>query len=51
MNRRAVFDGGTASFFLAVLTGEADPFSERIEADAQHIYATSREFPEPPRST
>ncbi|MFD9605546.1 hypothetical protein [Streptomyces sp. NPDC059970] len=36
VNRWAVFDGGMTSFFLAVLTGETDPFSERIEATAQH---------------
>ncbi|MFB6878541.1 SMI1/KNR4 family protein [Streptomyces sp. NPDC056323] len=39
VGRWTVFDGGMASFFLAVLTGDADPFSERIEADAQHMFA------------
>ncbi|MFF3390225.1 hypothetical protein ACFYW1_04760 [Streptomyces sp. NPDC002669] len=42
MNRWTVFDGGMASFFLAVLTGETDPFSERIEADVQHMFAKWR---------
>ncbi|MGW2183452.1 SMI1/KNR4 family protein [Streptomyces sp. NPDC001732] len=42
VTRWTVFDGGMASFFLAVLTGETDPFSERIEAAAQHVFAKWR---------
>ncbi|WP_406277710.1 SMI1/KNR4 family protein [Embleya sp. NBC_00896] len=42
VNRWTVFDGGMASFCVAVLTGEADPFSERIEADDRHVFVNWR---------
>ncbi|MGW7344973.1 SMI1/KNR4 family protein [Streptomyces sp. NPDC054854] len=42
VNRWTVFDGAMASFCTAVLNGEADPFSERIEADEQHVFVNWR---------
>ncbi|MFD7972864.1 SMI1/KNR4 family protein [Streptomyces clavifer] len=42
VNRWTVFNGGMASFCAAVLTGEANPFSERIEADDRHVFLNWR---------
>ncbi|WP_338674266.1 SMI1/KNR4 family protein [Streptomyces sp. SCSIO 30461] len=42
MNRWSVFDGGMASFCVAVLTGEVNPFSERLSAGDRHEFMSWR---------
>ncbi|MCT4352613.1 SMI1/KNR4 family protein [Streptomyces sp. Je 1-79] len=42
MNRWTVFDGGMASFCVAVLTGKVNPFSERLSAEDRHEFLTWR---------
>ncbi|MGW2560471.1 SMI1/KNR4 family protein [Streptomyces sp. NPDC001514] len=42
MNRWTVFDGGMASFCVAVLTGEVNPFSERLSAGDRHEFMSWR---------
>ncbi|MFD3554456.1 SMI1/KNR4 family protein [Streptomyces goshikiensis] len=42
MNRWTVFDGGMASFCVAVLTGKVNPFSERLSAGDRHEFLTWR---------
>ncbi|MFJ3824195.1 hypothetical protein [Streptomyces nodosus] len=44
MNRWAVFDGGMASFCVAALTGELNPFSERLSDVDRHVFMTWREM-------
>ncbi|MER7043070.1 SMI1/KNR4 family protein [Streptomyces microflavus] len=38
----SIFDGGMAAFFVAVLTGEADPFSSQINTADQHTFVSWR---------
>ncbi|GGJ56429.1 SMI1/KNR4 family protein [Streptomyces brasiliensis] len=42
VSRWTVFDGDMASFFVAALTGEADPFSERLSAGERHGFESWR---------
>lgn len=42
MNRWTVFDGGMAPFFVAVLTGEVNPLSERLSAGDRHEFVSWR---------
>ncbi|WP_258382836.1 SMI1/KNR4 family protein [Streptomyces sp. NTH33] len=42
MNRWTVFDGGMASFCVAVLTGEVNPFSERLSAGDRNVFVPWR---------
>ncbi|GHA77373.1 SMI1/KNR4 family protein [Streptomyces termitum] len=42
MNRWTVFDGGMASFCVAALTGEVNPFSERLSAGGRHEFVSWR---------
>jgi hypothetical protein len=42
-NRWTVFHGGMASFCVAVLTGEVDPFGERLSMGQPHEFASWRE--------
>ncbi|WP_331768114.1 SMI1/KNR4 family protein [Embleya sp. NBC_00896] len=41
-NRWPVFDGGMASFLMAVLTGEVNPFSAGFEANERHVFTNWR---------
>ncbi|MER6617485.1 hypothetical protein [Streptomyces xantholiticus] len=42
-NRWTIFDGGMAQFCLAVLTGQVDPFSERISEPGPCLFVNWRE--------
>ncbi len=42
MNRWTVFDGGMASFCVAVLTGEANPLSEQLSTESRHEFVSWR---------
>ncbi|MFI8093969.1 SMI1/KNR4 family protein [Streptomyces sp. NPDC086080] len=44
MNHWVVFGGGMASFCVAVLTGEADPFSEEFSVGDRHDFVSWREM-------
>ncbi|MEV5989594.1 SMI1/KNR4 family protein [Streptomyces sp. NPDC052051] len=44
VNRWTVFDGGMASFCVAALTGEVDPFSEQLSGEDQHVFVIWREL-------
>ncbi|GAB3169280.1 hypothetical protein [Streptomyces incanus] len=38
-----IFDGGTAQFFLSVLTGVVNPLSERSAGTGSHLFVNRRE--------
>ncbi|WP_432068174.1 SMI1/KNR4 family protein [Streptomyces sp. C10-9-1] len=42
VNRWTVFAGGMASFFVAVLTGEVEPLSERLSTGGVHEFRSWR---------